>query len=367
MNKISFAGPWITEKEVNYAIDAVKNGWYQNFDGYIKKLEQKMCEYLGVKYCWATPNCTAALHLACIAIDLKEGDEVIVTDHSWAATAHTIAYTGAKCVFVDVLESTLCIDPSAIEKAITKKTKAIMLVHNFGIPAEMDEIMRIAKKNNIYVIEDAAPSLGSTYKGKLCGSFGDLACFSFQGAKIAVSGEGGVIVTNNEKLYEKIKLFADMGRTNSVMPFWCDYLGYEYPLSNICASVALAQVERIEELKKKKREIYKWYSDNLADNPKIQMVKEPDYSNSNYCYPSLFISNNSKTSRDEILAKFKESNIHARPGFPRMSGFPMYERRYQNPVAERMEKYGIVLPSAADLSKDDANFVSKMLIDLIGA
>lgn len=363
--KMSFAGPWITDKEVAYVTDAVKNGWYENYVGYTRKLEQTVCDYLGVKYSIATHCCTNALHLACCAIGLKEGDEVIVTDHSWAATAHTIAYTGATCVFVDILESTLCIDPEAIKKAITPKTKAIMLVHNFGVPAEMDEILAIAKKHGLYVIEDAAPALSSEYKGQKCGTFGDIACFSFQGAKIAVTGEGGILVTNNPKLYERAKLYANMGRTDRMGPFWCDEIGYQYTISNLSASLALAQVERVEELKAKKRQIHQWYCSRLENHPKIQMVKEPEYSSANYCYPSLFLAEDTKTSRDEILAKFRELNIHGRPGFPQMSRFPMYEQRFENPVAKRMDLYGLVLPSAADLTEEDANFICDVLLELI--
>lgn len=364
-NKISFAGPWITDKEVKYVTDAVRNGWYENYVGYTRRLEQTVCDYLGVRYSIATHCCTTALHLATASLGLKAGDEVIVTDHSWAATAHTIAYTGATCVFVDILESTLCIDPEAIKKAITPKTKAIMLVHNFGIPAEMDEIMEIAHENGLFVIEDAAPALGSEYKGEKCGTFGDIACFSFQGAKLAVTGEGGILVTNNKDLYERAVRLANMGRTDRLGPFWCDELGFQYTISNLSASLALAQVERVEELKAKKREIYRWYSERLAEHPKIQMVKEASYSNANYCYPSLFLAEDTQTSRDEILEKFRELNIHARPGFPQMSRFPMYEQRHDNPVARRMDLFGLVLPSAADLREEDADFVCQTLLELI--
>lgn len=363
--KISFAGPSISEKEIEYVNDAVRNGWYEGYKKHTQLLENTVKEYLGVKYAIATHCCTQALHLATLSLDLKKGDEVIVTDHSWAATAHTIAYTGATCVFVDILESTLCIDPKAIEKAVTPRTKAIMLVHNFGIPAEMDEIMEIAKKYDLKVIEDAAPALGSVYKEQKCGTFGDVACFSFQGAKIAVSGEGGILVTNDEEIYKKALIFANMGRTDRNGPFWCDSFGYQYTISNLSASLALAQVERVEELKKLKRTIYSWYDERLSGHEKIQMVKEPDYSNANYCYPSLFLREDIRTERDEILNIFIENNIHARPGFPQMSNFPMYEQRFSNPIAWRMDKYGLVLPSAADLTEKDVDFVCELLLELI--
>jgi perosamine synthetase len=365
--KISFAGPWITQKEIDSVLDALKNGWYENYTEHIKLLEQAVCDFLGVKYALATHCCTQALHLAACSIDLQKGDEVIVTDHSWVATAYSITYTGATCVFVDIDPQTLCIDPKSIEKAITPKTKAIMLVHNFGIPADMDAIMSIAKEHNLKVIEDAAPSMGSLYKGQRTGTFGDVACFSFQGAKIAVSGEGGVLVTNNEEIYRKAVLFANMGRTDRIMPFWSDQIGFQYTISNLSASLALAQLGRIEELINKKRQIYNWYAKRLEGNKKITMVKERADSVANYCYPSLFLDKETKTSRDKILEIFRSNNIHARPGFPRMSQFPVYinDCRYANPVSERCEKFGLVLPSAADLEEDDAAFVCDTLLGLL--
>jgi perosamine synthetase len=253
--KISFAGPWITQKEIDSVMDAVKNGWYENYTKHTRLLEETVRNYLGVKYSLATHCCTQALHLAACSIGLKKGDEVIVTDHSWVATAYSVTYTGATCVFVDIDPRTLCIDPKAIEAAVTPATKAIMLVHNFGLPADMDAIMTVAKKYNLKVIEDAAPSLGSLYKGKKTGTFGDVSCFSFQGAKIAVSGEGGILVTNNEEIYKKAVLFANMGRTDRIMPFWSDQIGFQYTISNLSASLALAHVNRIYELKEKKRQI----------------------------------------------------------------------------------------------------------------
>jgi perosamine synthetase len=365
--KISFAGPWITQKEIDFVLDALKNGWYENYTKHIRMLEQAVCDFLGVKYAIATHCCTHALHLAACSIDLQKGDEVIVTDHSWVATAYSITYTGATCIFVDIDPQTLCIDPKSIEKAITPKTKAIMLVHNFGIPADMDAIMNIAREHNLKVIEDAAPSMGSLYKGQRTGTFGDVACFSFQGAKIAVSGEGGVLVTNNEEIYRKAALFASMGRTDRIMPFWSDQVGFQYTISNLSASLALVQLGRIEELMNKKRQIYNWYAKRLDGNPKITMVKEREDSVANYCYPSLFLDKETKTSRDKILEIFRNNNIHARPGFPRMSQFPVYisDCRFANPVAERCEKFGLVLPSAADLEEDDAEFVCETLISLL--
>ena len=261
--KIAFAGPSITQKEVDYVIDGVKNGFYETFNMHVEKLEKSISEYCGTKYAIATHTCTLAMHLACESLGLKDGDEVICTDFSWVATAYAIKYTGAEPVFVDIDPDTWCIDPEKIREAITKKTKAIMLVHSFGVPAQMDKIMDIAKEFDLKVIEDAAPALGAEFNGKKVGSFGDFGCFSFHGAKIAVTGEGGMLLTNDEKLYEKAKLFVAMGRTDRKAVFWSDSIGYQYTMGNITAALALAQVERIEELVAIKRKIFNRYEKNL--------------------------------------------------------------------------------------------------------
>jgi len=363
--KISFAGPSITQKEIDYVIDGVKNGFYETFDMHIKKLEKTVCDYLDVKYGIAVHCCTLALHLACASIGLKKDDEVICPDFSCIPTVYPIVYTGATPIFVDIDPDSWCIDPNMIKKAITKKTKAIMLVHTFGHPAEMDKIMQIAKDHDLYVIEDAAPALGSTFKNQKTGTFGDVGCFSFHGAKVAVSGEGGIFVTNNEEIFKKARLLATMGRTDSKAVFWSDLLGYQYTIANLTAALALAQVERIEELVAKKRKIFSWYEKRLKNITGIKMIKEKKNCRSNYAYPSILLKDEIKIERDEILRIFKEQNIHARPTFPRMSRFPFFNISINNPIAENVFRRGISLPSAFNLTEEDANFVCDILLNLI--
>jgi perosamine synthetase len=363
--KLAFAGPSMTQKEADYVAEAVKHGWYETFHMHVQKLKTAVSSYLGVKYVHPTHCCTLALHLSCEALGLKEGDEVICTDSSWVATAHAIAYTGATPVFVDIDPDTWCIDPEAIRRAITPRSKAIMLVHMFGHPARMDEIMVIAKQHNLKVIEDAAPSLGAEYKGRKTGTFGDFGCFSFQGAKIAVSGEGGVICTNDEALYKRAILLSEMGRTDSKSTFWSDHLGFQYTMGNISAALALAQVERIDELVAIKRRIFGWYYDRLKDVEGIKVIKEAKDCKSNYCYPSILLQESIKTERDEVLRQFKDLNIHARPGFPRMSQMPMYEARFPNPEADKFWKRGVSLPGAANLNEEDVDFVCRALKEAV--
>ena len=363
--KIAFAGPSITDKEVEYVIDGVRNGFYENFDQHTRRLEKAVGDYLGIKFVIATHCCTVALHLAAVALGLTSEDEVIVADFSWAATAHAIAYTGAKCVFVDIDPDSWCIDPKAIKQAITPRTKAIMLVHTFGHPAQMDEIMAIAAERGLKVIEDAAPSLGAEFQGRKTGTFGDVSCFSFQGAKLTVSGEGGVFCTNDETLYGKAKLMASMGRTDREAPFWSDALGFQYTIANLTAALALAQIERVNELLAMKRRIFSWYQERLGEVPGIKLIVEKPGCRSNYCYPSLLLDDSITADRDEVLLQLRELNVHCRPGFPQMSAFPMYEQRFPNPVANKVWHRGISLPSALNLTKEDIDFVSSNLLKFI--
>lgn len=364
--KISFAGPSITSHEVERVTDAVTNGFYENYFKHTILLEDKIREYLGVKHVIATHCCTVALHAAAVALDIGPGDEVIIPDISWVATAYAISYTGATCVFVDIDPDTLCIDPPSIIKAINSKTKAIMLVHTFGHPAEMDSIMKIASDHGIAVIEDAAPALGSRYKNNLIGNHGDISCFSFQGAKLTVSGEGGVACTNNDDLYSKLKLICSMGRTDSQSVFWSDQIGYQYTIANLTAALALAQVERINELLAIKQTIHSTYKAKLSEvSHLIKLIDNAEGCQSNFCYPAIILKDGVTISRDEILAKLKTLNIHARPAFPRMSQFPVFEERFDNPVATLVAQRGINLPSAANLDVNDIGFVCDALLELI--
>ena len=363
--KIAFAGPSITQKEIDYVVDGVKNGFYETYDMHTRRLEKTVCDYLGVPYSIATHCCTLALHLACATLDLKPGDEVICTDFSWVATSYSIAYTGATPVFVDIDPETWCIDPDAIRPAITDRTKAIMLVHTFGHPARMDEIMAIAKEYHLRVIEDAAPALGAEFRGQKTGSFGDIGCFSFQGAKLTVSGEGGIFVTNDEALFKRASLLASMGRTDSEAVFWSDMLGYQYTIANLTAALALAQVERIEELLALKKQIFDWYEVRLKNVPGIKIIRQQQNCKSNYCYPSILLEYSISADRDTVLKKLKELNVHCRPGFPQMSRFPVFTQRFPNPVAKKVAERGISLAAAGNLVEDDIDFVCQNLIKFI--
>lgn len=353
LKKIPLAGPFITQKEIDYVNDAVANGWYETYDMHIRKLEKTFAEYVGAKYAIATYCGTHALHLAALALKLGPEDEVIVTDQSFIATAHALSYVGTKCVFVDIDPDTLCIDASQIEKAITARTKAIMVVHFAGFSCDMDAIVKIAKKHSLYVIEDACQSVGTKYKGRYTGTIGDIGAYSFQGSKIAVGGEGGMIVTNDDALYQRALHYGTFCRNDKVKFLWSDDIGYNYRISNVTAALILAQIERMDELIENKKRIYMSYYHLLKDSPYFKLLTPPADCEFNYSYAVGYLQGNVAQHRDAVFHDLLEMNIHVRPGYPSMSVMPHYERRFPVPNSERYEKTGIILPTAHSVTNED--------------
>lgn len=359
------AGPSITQKEINYVLDAVKNGWNENWDNYLKRFEKSFAEFIGVKYALATSSCTGAMHLALLSLGINEGDELIVPDLAWVATAAVVKYLRAEPVLVDVMEDTWCLDPQAVRRAITPKTKAIMPVHLYGHPCEMDEIMKIASEYNLYVIEDAAQSIGSLYKGKRPGSIGHIGCFSFQGAKIMVTGEGGMLVTDNVDFYEKAKFYNNHAR-DPRGSFWIFDIGYKYKMSNIQAALGLAQLERIEELVEKKRLIYKWYKERLGNVNGLKLnVEKPNVKN-NYWMTSIVLDKDFGINRDDLMKTLKEKcRVDTRAFFYPISKFKPYSKRTENKVSEYLALNGINLPSGHNLTESDIDRVTNGIKEIL--
>lgn len=364
--RILTAGPYVDDKEVEYVKDAAKNGWNENWNKYLVKFEEEFSKYIGLKHAMCTSSCTGALHLALASLNIGKGDEVILPDMSWIATASAVTYVGATPVFVDIDPDSWTIDPDSIKKAITSKTKAIMPVHLYGHPCEMDRIMEIAKENNLYVIEDAAPSIGAEFKGKRTGSFGDFAGFSFQGAKLLVTGEGGMLLTNNKETFEIAKNLNDHGRDPKIQ-FWINRIGYKYKMSNLQAAFGLAQLEKIDYLVKCKRQIFKWYDERLGNIKGIKLNREAKEkgAKSIYWMTSILLGDEIKISREDLIKKLdKEYNIDSRPVFPKMSKFPMF-KECDNPVSEKVSKRAMNLPSGVCLKEEDIDRVCKAIKELL--
>ena len=299
--KIAINKPSITDLEIEYVNDAIRNGWGSKCYDYIHRFEKQFAEYLGSKYALATSSCTGAIHLALMALGVKAGDEVIAPDITWIASVEPILYIGAKPVLVDVLPGTWCIDPKKAEAAITSKTKAIVVVHLYGNLVEMDEIMVLAKKYNLVVIEDAAEGLGSIYKERKAGSIGDVGVFSFHGTKTISTGEGGIFVTNKEEIWQRAKILNDHGRDPRVgKTYWMEQYGYKYKMSNLQAAMGCAQIERVEELIDKKVLIFNWYKELLKDIPCELNPELPGTKNS-YWLPTMIFDKSLHFDRDLFL------------------------------------------------------------------
>jgi perosamine synthetase len=360
---IQTAGPWITEKEIRYVNDAVTNGWYENWNHYIKLFESSFAKYIGTSFSLATSSCTGALHLIFKGLNIGPGDEVIIPETTWVATAAAVTYVGAKPVFVDVDPQSYTIDPEKISEKISDNTRVIVPVHLYGHPAEMGPILEIAEDKKIFVVEDAAPSIGAEYKGKKTGSFGDAAAFSFQGAKLLVTGEGGMVVSNNSDLFKHISSIADQGR-NPDKTFWIDEIGLKYKMSNMQAALGLAQLERIDELIAKKRLIHEWYSQYLKGCNLVSLSQEKNWAKGIHWMPSLIFDRAVPLCRDEIQARLEEKNIGTRPIFPPLSHFSMFKKQH-SPVAEFIYERGINLPSAMNLEEEDIKYVCEAISSII--
>ncbi len=363
--KIPINKPSITDLEISYVNDAIRNGWGEKCYEYIHKFEKAFSGYLGSKHALATASCTGAIHLALMALGIKSGDEVIIPEITWIASVEPVLYIGAKPVFVDVLKDTWCIDPQKIRESITSKTKAIIVVHVYGNICDMDEIMKIAKEYNLIVIEDAAEGLGSVYKGNKLGSIGHAGVFSFHGTKTLSTGEGGMLVTNDAAIYERAKILNDHGRNpKDGKTFWMKEYGYKYKISNLQAAMGLAQTERIKDLVEKKRQIYSWYADILKG---IQCKMNPEHTDTlnSYWLPTVVFDKVLNFDREAFFTFMKANNVDSRPFFYPLSSLPMFKSVESNKVAYDIYERGINLPSYHDMSEDTVKEVCQFIMHFL--
>jgi perosamine synthetase len=370
--RIYYTKPSITELEIEYANDAVRNGWGDRCYEYIRRFEEAFKKHLGVKYVIATSSCTGALHIGMCALGIGSGDEVIMADTNWIASAAPIVHLGAKPVFVDILPDSWCLDPDQVEAAITSKTKAILAVHIYGNLCDMDRLLAIGAKHGIPVIEDAAEAIGSQYQGKRAGSMGAFGSFSFHGTKTMTTGEGGMFVTNNAALYETALTLSNHGRARGqTKQFWPEMVGFKYKISNVQAAIGVAQVERIEELISRKREIFANYRALLKQYPDVLVNPEAAGDVNGAWMPSSVFSPDSRVTREQLQAEFAADNIDARVFFHPLSSLPMFEAQPQNRLAWEIPGRAINLPSFHDMQLSDqervVGVIAKVLAGSRGA
>jgi perosamine synthetase len=363
--RIPYTKPSITELEVRYATDAAANGWGEHCYDYILRFEEAFKTHLGVGYAIATSSCTGALHMGMAALDIGPGDEVIMADTNWIASAAPIVHLGAKPVFVDILPDSWCLDPALVEQAITPRTKAILAVHLYGNLCAMDELLTLGERHGIPVIEDAAEAIGSVYHGRRAGSMGRFGAFSFHGTKTLTTGEGGMFVTNDADLYEWVLTLSNHGRARGqTKQFWPDVVGFKYKMSNIQAAIGCAQLERINELVNRKREILAYYKARLERLPGVKMNPEPPGTINGAWMPTVVFDHSLGIAREMLQAVFAEENIDARVFFYPLSGLPPFEKNNINPLATSIPERAVNLPSYHDMTIVEQDMVISPLLNI---
>jgi perosamine synthetase len=365
-SRISYTRPSITELEVAYAADAAANGWGDRCYDYIVRFEDGFRRHLGVNHAIATSSCTGAMHMGLSALGIGGGDEVILADTNWIATAAPIVHLGATPVFVDIRPDSWCIDPDAVERHITEKTRAIIATHIYGNLCDMDGLLDIGRRHGIPVIEDAAEAIGSEWHGRRAGSMGAFGTFSFHGTKTLTTGEGGMFVTSDDALFEKVLTSSNHGRArNQKKQFWPDDVGFKYKMSNIQAALGCAQLERIEALIARKRAILASYAERLKTYQSISLNPESPGTVNGAWMPTAVFDRDTGITREMLQQAFSAANIDARVFFHPLTSLPMFSEQRENRHAWDIPERAINLPSYHDMTEDEIGRVTDVILGLI--
>lgn len=365
-SRIYYTKPSITELEIRYATDAATYGWGERCYEYIERFELQFKRFLGVRHAIATSSGTGALLMGMAGLGIGPGDEVILADINWIASAAAIVQLGAKPVLVDVLKDTWCLDPIAVKAAITSSTKAILAVHLYGNLCDMDALSAIAQEHQLHLIEDAAEAIGSIWHGHRAGSIGAFGAFSFHGTKTMTTGEGGIFVTNDDALYERVLTLSNHGRARSeTRQFWPERVGFKYKMSNLQAAIGCAQLERIDELVSNKRKIFEYYQATFADLP-LTMNPEPAGTVNGYWMPTIVVDEKIPFDREALLKAFKADNIDGRVFFWPLSSLGLFAPQPSHRTSQSLFPRALNLPSYHDISEAELARVSAHVVSSIG-
>jgi perosamine synthetase len=373
--RIPVAGPWVTEREIRYVTEAAASDWYGGAGQALRKFEQAFAKSVGVKHAIGVPHCTAGLHLGLIALGVKPGDEVIVPDVTWVATAAPIFYLGATPVFADMDPQSWCVTAESIERCVTPRTKAIMVVDLYGAMPDMAAIRAMAQRRGIPILEDSAQSIGADIDGRKAGSFGDIATFSFHGSKTLTTGEGGMLVTDNTQHYDRCLFLRDHGRPpGSFRTFVANEVGYKYKMSGLQAAFGLAQLERLEELITRKRAIFSWYRQRLEGVPGLTLNYEMPGSRNTYWMVTIVTDRALGLDHKKMMDHFDRAEIETRPFFHPLSSLPAFAQapdaqaaRTRNVHAYDVSPRALNLPSALLLEESQVDRVCASVRELVGA
>jgi perosamine synthetase len=355
---IPIAGPSITQKEIDYVTEAVRTAWYSGANVFHERFEKAFAAYCGRKYAISLPSCTSGLHLAMLSLAIGPGDEVIVPDVTWIASVAPVRYVGATPIFADIDAQTWCLSPEAFEAAITPRTKAAIVVDLYGAMPDWDSLSEIATRKNVVLIEDAAEAIGSRWHERPAGSFGKMSAFSFHGSKTLTTGEGGMLVLDDDRLWTRIMQLRDHGRVPGDTMFFNEEIGWKYKMSSMQAALGLAQLERLDELVAKKRQIFSWYRQELADwnlgrlNPDV-----PGLFNS-YWMTTVLLDGALGIKKEALIPLLRCEGVDVRPFFYPLSAIPAFQAtpeaelaRARNKVAYSVSPFALNLPSALALDR----------------
>lgn len=362
-NFIPISQPSIGVREKELVIAAVESGWVSSIGKFIDEFENCFARYCGTEFAIAVSNGTTGLHLALAAFGIGPGDEVIVPDLTFVATANAVAYTGAKPVLADVDPETLCIDPGSVETLITPRTKAVMPVHLYGHPADIDAIASIAKPRGIIVIEDAAEAHGAEYKGRRVGGLADCGVFSFYGNKIVTTGEGGMLTTNDPEFYHRAKRLRDHAMSSD-RRYFHDERGFNYRMTNLQAALGVAQMERIDQFLACRADIMAWYRSVVRTSDVVRLNRVQNWAQSAFWMVCLEVDGFDADSRAAFIQSLRQRGIDSRPYFYPLSTMPMYHQE-SLPVAARKSQVGLNLPSFFDLTKSDVERIGHVVNELL--
>lgn len=370
--RIPVSGPWITEKEIAYVTDAVTNAWYANANSFNRRFEAAFAAYVGRRHAIATPSCTSAIHLSLMALGVGPGDEVIVPEATWIASSAPIDYVGARPVFADVDPASWCLTAATIERALTPRTTAVVVVDLYGNMPDYGPIERLCRERGIGLVEDAAEAIGSTYRGRRAGSIGDTSTFSFHGSKTLTTGEGGMLLTDDDELYRRCLVLQDHGREPGDTFFVNRQVGYKYKMSSLQAALGLAQLERVDELVARKREIFDWYRRRLGGDPRVALNSQTDDVLNSYWMVTAIVDPSLGLEKRAILSGLSDAGIDGRPFFHPLSSLPAYARTPEaaraqaaNPTAYRIAPYGVNLPSGFNMTPVLVDRVCDALLGLL--
>jgi perosamine synthetase len=359
--KIPIAEPEIGEEELRNVTEAVKSGWVSSKGPFIEEFENSFSKYIGTEYGLVTSNGTTALHLALVALGIGKGDKVLVPSLDFISVANAVTLTGAKPIFLDSHPDYWCIDPSKIVERIDKQTRAIIAVHLYGHPCDMDKIVKIAADHDLYLLEDCAEAHGAEYRNKKTGSFGIISCFSFYGNKIITTGEGGICLTDDRKLAEKMKILRDHGM-NPDRKYWHDVIGFNYRMTNLQAALGVAQLRKIDHLIESKRTIARLYAEQLKELPSVIPAPEMPWAKNVYWLYSVLVE---ETLRNKLIDIFEKQSIEVRPFFYPSHILPPYKSSLQLPVAEELSRKGINLPSGFNLSENHVRRITDLMREVL--